>query len=679
MRLKEWMPPLGFGLLVMTAAAGAQDSVSEGANRPDAERPLEEVLVTAHPLSGEGLAQASDVLVGEELARKLDTNIGATLAQQPGIRSASFGKAVGRPVIHGLGGPRVRIMEDRIDALDVSVTSTDHAVTIEPFVAERIEVLKGSAALLYGSGAIGGVVDIHTGRIPHEVPEAAISGGIETRFDTNTNGNATSIKLNGGRGKLAWHLDGTQKDGDDYDIPGFSISAAQQALDLAGGLGTGGTLPGSAFNFTTFAGGVSYVEDWGFVGASVSRLEADYGLPGGVIEDPTEIGTPTLDVEQTRTDFELGITNPFGFFSSLNVRLGVNDYTHQELEPDGAVATTFDNEAWELRTELVYETDSWSGAFGVQHTQRDFSALGEEAFVPPVESSDTGLFWVTERPFARFDLEGGLRIGRVEHEPDVADDESFTVYAASLGAVVPFSEVLQLSVIADYSSRAPIAEELFSNGPHLASRAFELGDAGLDNERAVNLSAQLSADAPLWNATATVYYTRFRDFIFEQATGAIIEGLTEFQFTQDDARFVGVDAEASAQLVAWEGGDLWLRVLFDTVDAELDGGGNNNLPRIPSLRYGAGVEAKWGVVSASVDYVRTTRQSEVAEVELVTSGYDDLRAYLGAEFRVGEVTLATFVSGKNLTDTEQRAHTSFIKDFAPAPGRTIEAGLRVLF
>ncbi len=183
-----------------------------------AEEMIEDVIVVAHPLSGEVLSQAADVLEGGELERKLSTNIGATLSKQLGIHSGSFGSAVGRPVIHGLGKPRVKIMEDRIETLDVSVTSGDHAVSVEPFIAVRIEVLKGAGILLYGSGAIGGVVDVHTGRIPHYLCDRSLSGGFETRHNLNSDGKATSLKLNGSEGIVAWHVDGTRKNANNYDI-----------------------------------------------------------------------------------------------------------------------------------------------------------------------------------------------------------------------------------------------------------------------------------------------------------------------------------------------------------------------------------------------------------------------------------------------------------------------------
>lgn len=659
---------------------------------------IEEIVVIAHPLSGEGLSQASEVLQGAELDRKRSASIGDTLGREPGIHSAQFGKTAGRPVIHGLGGPRVRIMEDRIDTLDVSVTSADHAVSIEPFIAERIEVLKGPSTLLYGSGAIGGVVDVHTGRIPHAVPEKTISGGLETRFDNNTDGNTTAVKLNGGGGSFAWHLDGAFRDGDEYEIPGFAESATLRALEEAeeaaeGGAGgeeeeeVSGYLPGSQFETKSFAGGASYVFDRGFFGVSIGRIDSDYGLPGGhgheegegEEEEEEEEGNPLLELEQTRTDLELGITDPFGSFTGLNVRLGINDYEHREIEPNGEVATNFSNEAWELRAELLYEWDQISGAFGIQHTDREFSALGEEAFVPPVDTQDTGLFWVAERNFDGFDLEGGLRFGKVRHDPQVGSDEDFTTYSVSLGVVAPVGDAWQFGAVADYSSRAPVSEELYSNGPHLVTNAFELGDPNLDNERAVNLAATLRFESDVWDATVTAYVTEFTDYIYEQATGAEEDGLAVFQFQQNDARFIGIDLETNAQVAQWDGGSLKLRAMADYVSAELDVSGDDDVPRIPPFRYGLGFELNQGIFTASVDYVHVDDQDDVSPAELPTSDYDDLTAYVGVDIPFGEGSFNLFLAGKNLTDDEQRLHTSFIKDLAPAPGRTVELGLRLLF
>lgn len=636
---------------------------------------IEEVVVIAHPLSGEGLSQAVDVLQGDELDRKAQSNLGATLSKQPGVHSAAFGAAVGRPVIHGLSGPRVRIMEDRIDTLDVSVTSGDHAVAVEPFIAERIEVIKGASTLLYGSGAIGGVVDVHTGRIPHEMPER-ISGGIETRYDSNTDGNTTVMKLNGGSGRAAWHLDGTSKEGDDYEIPGFARSSRLRAVVAGDGAETGGTLPGSAFESTSGAVGASYIDDWGLVGISVSRIDAEYGLPG----TSDAAGSPILALEQTRSDFELALENPFSIFSGLNIRAGANDYQHQEIEPDGAVATDFANDAWEARLELVYESSPWRGAFGLQHTDKRFSAVGEEAFIPPVDTIDTGGFWVGERSFETFDLETGFRFGRVAHDAITGSDSSFLTYALSIGGVVPFGDEWQWALIGDLASRAPVAEELYANGPHLVTGTFERGSETLDSERALNLSSTLQYVGDVWRITTTAYYTEFKDFIYQQSTGEQVDGLPVVAYSQDDATFFGLDVEIGAKIADWDSGEAHLTGIFDFVDAEVETGGSSNLPRTPPSRFGIGVDVQWKLAQFELKYMRVNDQDDVSELEFESDGYNDLTAYLGLRVPFSTArTVELFLSGKNLMDDEQRIHTSFIKKFAPAPGRTVEMGARLRF
>lgn len=663
-----------------------------------AEHLIENVVVVAHPLSGEGLSQAVDILEGPELERKATTNIGATLAKQPGIHSAPFGNAVGRPIIHGLGGARVKIMEDRIDTLDVSVTSGDHAVSIEPFIAERIEVLKGAGALLYGSGAIGGVVDIHTGRIPHHIPQKSISGGVETRFNDNDDANTASIKLNGGINHFAWHLDATRKDSDDYKITGETESARLHASETAESEADtdeheeyeGDTLPGSAFKFESAAFGGSYIKDWGFIGLSISDTDATYGLPGHAEHHEEEEGeehheeeegeTPTLVLKQTRTDFELGLDNPFNAITSINVRVGVNDYEHQEIEPNGEVATRFSNQAWESRAEFVFDVNEWTNVLGAQYSQRDFSALGEEAFIQPVDTTESGLFWLAERSLFNFDLEAGLRVGQTKHKPSAAANTDFSNYSASLGAIIPLSNFWQLNMIADYSSRAPVAEELYANGPHLTTNSFERGNASLDSESAINFSATLQYQDERWSASITTYQTEFSDFIYQQATGEQLDDLPVFAYQQNDATFVGADIELAAKLFQQSNKPILLKALFDFVDAEVDVSGNQHLPRTPPSRYGLGLEAEWGRFSGSIDYLRVDEQLDTAASELATDAYNDLSAY--AEFKhtlTDTASLTGFLQGKNLTNDEQRAHTSFIKDLAPAPARTIEVGFRLAF
>ncbi|MDZ7670922.1 MAG: TonB-dependent receptor [Gammaproteobacteria bacterium] len=593
------------------AAAQSDDAGSQ---------PIETITVIAHPLSAEGLALSSEILEGEDLAKKLGSSIGETVGYEPGVHSANFGQAASRPVIHGLSGPRVRIMEDRIDSLDVSVTSADHAVTIEPFIADRIEILKGPSTLLYGSGAIGGVVDVHTGRIPHERADRPLSGSGEVRRNDNGERETAALRLDGGAGSIAWHADAFSREADNYDIPGFAESRALRAQEEAEhGDEEGhdedhdeedhedevrGTLPGSALDVKGGAVGLSFVGDRGFIGASVSRLDAEYGLPGGheheegeegeeehEEEHGEEEGNPLLDLKQTRVDFEAGLANPFRGFESMNVRIGYNDYEHEEIEPNGEVATLFENKAIETRIELTHAPlAGWRGAFGVQFQDRDFSAVGEEAFIAPVDTRSLGAFWVAERQFDNFELEAGARLEQVDIDPSEAGSQDFTGYAASLGIVIPAGEYWSVGLLADFSARAPIAEELFSNGPHLATSAFEIGNPNLNEEKAFSVSGNLRYAGDAWFFNGTLYYNRFSDFIFESPTGDEEDGLPVFVFLQEDADFFGFDAELRRTVATWDNGSLEASAMFDTVSAELDVSGNDKVPASSAhpLRCGSG-------------------------------------------------------------------------------------------
>ena len=715
-----------FTKLLPLALAGCLPALVYGEEAPSerADSIIAEVLVIGHPLSAEGLVQAHDVLAGEELDRKVADSIGATVANEPGIHNSSFGVAAGRPVIHGLDGARVRVLEDRIDTLDVSVTSGDHAVTVDPYIADRIEILKGSATLLYGSGAIGGVVDTHTGRIPHEDPDR-ITGKLDVRAGDNGDGKNGSFRLDGGGGNFAWHLDGFARERDDYEIPGYAESARFMAMEEEHGHDEDddheegedhdeeedhededehageeepvyGMVPGSGLETYGGAAGFSFVSERGFIGVSVSRMESEYGIPGHSHahghdehdededheeeEEHGEEGTPFVDLKQTRIDIEAALIDPLPGFDNLNLRLGINDYEHQEVEGSGEVGTAFENDAWEARAELTHsDWAGWNGAVGAQYGDREFSVVGEEAFTPPVDTRSFGLFWVGERSFSGVQLEAGARYGHVKHQPTTGGSDSFSGVSASLGAIVPLGDIWRARLLADYSTRAPGGEELYSDGPHLATSSFEIGDRDLDEEKAVNLSASLDAQGERWSVRANVYLIEFNDFVFQRATGEEEDGLDVRQFSQADATFTGLDLEAAATVAVWEAGSLELSAFYDIVSADLDVSGNDNLPRIPPQRAGVGLELDWGNLDFNVDYVRAFKQDDVADFELITDAYDELRAYLGWGGDWGETSLTVFVQGRNLTDDKQRLHTSIVKDLVPQPGRTIEAGVRVAF
>jgi iron complex outermembrane receptor protein len=703
-----------FVLSLLSVAVSGAVQAETAANQE-----IEEIIVRAHPLSAEGLAQPISVLTGAALRRVLSPSLAETLRDVPGVHSSNFGQAVGRPVIRGLGGPRVKVMEDRIDSLDVSVSSPDHMTMIEPFTAKSIEVLKGPSTLLYGSGAIGGVVDVHTGRIPHEVPDS-LSGSLELRGADNADQQTAAGRIDGGAGNFAFHADGFYRSADEYEIPGFAESAAFRALEEAeGGHGDEdhddehgeehgdehgdeeafGVLPNSQLEAQGGAIGGSYVGDRGFFGISISSYDAEYGLPGhshGHEEDEeahgdedhdeeghdegAEEGGSILDLSQTRFDIEAGLETPFAGIKAMNFRLGYNDYEHVEFEGSGEEGTVFATKAFESRLEFTHdEFFGFEGATGVQLSNREFSAVGEEAFVQPVDTQTLGLFYVGQRSFGSLGLEAGVRYEHVEQDPTVGRARDFDLGSASLGLIQPLSDGWTLSGQLDYSSRAPVAEELFSDGPHLATQTFEIGDPNLNEETAANLSAMLRYDLGSLNYSLSAYITKFSDFIYEANTGLEMDELPVLQYTQADATFSGFEADASWQAMTWQSGGLSLNAGFDMVTARLDSGENRNLPRIPPQRLRLGAVMDWNGWLGEVSWRRVYDQNDIGFGEIRTEGFDDLRLHLNYTMDLGVSSVELSLSGRNLTDDEQRYHTTFIKDLAPQPGRTIEAGVRVHF
>jgi len=705
---------------VVLGALSLSTSLNVQAQKLADQDPIEELVVKAHPLFQDGLAQSLTVLSGDELAEKTLNSLGATIAGEAGIHSASFGAAVGRPVIHGLGAARVKVTEDRIDSLDVSVTSTDHAVTVEPFIADQISILKGASTLIYGSGAIGGVVDVQTGRIASELTGDPFSGRVELRANDNGDGENAAFRLDGETtGGFAWHVDGFSKKADAYEIPGFVESSqlrAQEAAELADALANGetveveeeerGELEGSELDIQGGSLGLSYVFDRGFVGISIGRTEGEYGLIGAheeegeddggdenfsslqIVEaEEEEEGTGIIELEQTRVDVEAELRFESSVFEKVNFRFGINDYEHSEIEGSGELGSLFENDAWEGRIELTHTPVlGFDGVIGLQLNDREFSAVGEEAFVEPVDSDTQAIFWVGERHFGEFDIETGLRFEQVDYEPTGTNDEGvpfedtgFSTFSASIGGVLQVTDALKLSALLDYSERAPTIEELYSNGAHLATQSFEIGDENLNEESVVGFTFTGQYDIGALSLSATFYAMEFDDFIYQEDTGAFEDGLRVLEYRQDDSSFVGIDFKAKLGLGQVGQGDLALNALFDIVDAEIDVSGNDNLPRIPADRFGLGLDwasEQWDV---ALNYVHVNSQNDTAAFELASSSYNDVSVRVSRSFAFGEDELSLFIQGRNLTDDDQRNHVSFVKDFAPAPGRTFEVGARFSF
>lgn len=652
-------------LLPFTAPGQAAPDEPGAAGSRRHERELEQIVVTAIPNAEPGaeLLRPAAVLGGAELEQRRTNTIGGTVAREAGVQSGTFGPAVGRPIIRGLEGARVQVLQSGVSSLDVSTVSADHAVTIEPFLADQIEILKGPSTLLFGSGAIGGVVNMVDGRIA-EAPVEGFGGRAELHGNTVNNERAGMVRLDAGNGAAAMHVDYVRRDGDDFDLPD-------------------GSLLNSAIDQKSGAAGAGYASDAGFLGVSFSRYDSLYGIPLGPSNAEPEAGEEAeeirLDQEQTRVDVRGGIYSPWTWLDKLSFRFADNDYEHVELA-DGEIGTRFTNDAWEGRIEAVHAGfGGWTGAFGYQASSRDFAAIGAEAFVPPTTTDDWGLFLIERREFEPFELELGARYDSVESETDTGLSSDHSPVSLSAAGLWRFSEAWHASLNLDRAQRAPVAEELYSDGPHEATGSFEIGAADLDQETANQVEMGLHYHQGAIEAKLAAYYNRFNDFIYLAETGLEDpeEGLPIRLWSQDDAEFRGVEGELRWRFAENASGDWNLRAIGDLVEGELRDGAK--LPRIAPARLGAELNWDRGPWRAALGAIHYFEQDDVAEFEQPTSGFTLVDAHVSYAFAVGATEWEAFLDGTNLGDTEARLHTSLLRDRSPVPGLGVQFGLRAFF
>ena len=693
---------------------------------------LDSVIVTASPLpdTAENLIRPVEVLAGARLDEARSNSLGNTVNKLPGVQSSYFGPGVGRPIIRGFDGARVQVLSDGLGSGDVSTVSVDHAVTIEPFLADQIEVLKGPATLLYGSGAIGGAVNVVDGRIPQVATDQPLQGRAELRAGSVNDERTGMARLDGtsASGNLVFHFDALHRETGDYDIPGYAESAGHLAEEgEAPDPATRGRLANSALRTDSGGLGVTWIGDRGFLGVGYSLFNTRYGVPGhehaheeGDDHDHDHAhehdedahageGGVHIVMDQRRGELRGGLDD-LGPFASLRVKIAQTDYTHTEFEGD-EVGTVFENESTEGRVELVHRPwAGWDGAFGLQWAQRDFEAVGDEAFVPASQTRDAGLFWIGHRQFDALRLELGARHDRNEIDIDNAGpaarpDRDFGTTSISTALRWDVSDAFHLSLGLDRAQRSPTAEELYSSGLHVATGSVELGDAGLDPETANRAEIGLHWHNGPLTLGASLYHVRYADFIYLADTGIEEHDGPLRAWTQDDARFNGAEASAEWNF-ADNGSGLWnLRVFGDVVRARLSGSGSGtreleisvphgdhahdysvdlarggNLPRIAPWRVGGELRWERGPLRASLGTVRYAGQDRVAEFEHATPGYTLVDAHLAwhADTAHGNAW-EIFLDGSNLLDEEARVHTSFLNDVAPLPGRGVSFGARVFF
>ncbi|MBW8807535.1 MAG: TonB-dependent receptor [Lysobacter sp.] len=657
---------LALTLALPFTQAVAQDAAgpsSPSDTRHDKATSLDAVVVTATPLqsSAEELAQPVEVLSGEKLDEARGATLGETVGKLPGVQSSNFGAGVGRPIIRGMEGPRVGVMTGGLASQDVSTVSQDHNAAVEPFLADQIEVLKGPATLLYGSGAIGGVVNIVDGRIAEKPLDETVSGRAEVRRSSVSNGvtGMARVDASGADGALVLHADGVYRNNDDYDTPL-------------------GRQRNSFVDTKTGALGASLVGDVGFLGFSAARYEDKYGNagePGNAEEGESPVH---IDMRQNRFELKGGINQDFGIFSGLRASVANTEYEHTEFE-GSEIGTRFLNDATEGRLELTHKPlAGWVGAIGLQGYDRTFQAIGEEAFVPKTKTRAAGLFVTEQRKWDQLQIELGARIDKVESSPSGAAKRDFNPLSLSAGAMWKFTDAWRLTFNVDRAERAPAEEELFANGLHAATASFEIGNADLRKERANQFELGLHYHGSMFEAKLAAYQTRFDGFIYLVDTGAFEEGNPVRQWSQADATFTGFEGEAIAHVFDGDAGKFDVRLFGDTVRAKLDNGGGN-LPRIAPSRIGG--ELRWDADSwrASLGATRYMKQDKVALNETPTDGYTLVDAHMAYHWDAGNLGYEVFLDGTNLTDQVARVHTSFLKDSVILPGRGVDFGVRVFF
>jgi len=663
----------------------------------------ESTIIVTSPLrhAAHDVLGSTTVLRRDDLQRALRASLGDTLATLPGMSATSFGPAASRPVLRGQQGERVRVLLDGIGSIDVSNTSADHAVAIDPLNADRIEVLRGPATLLYGPSAIGGVINVVDRRLPEILQETPISLKGQASFASAADDASIAGSMNARLGgSLIAHLSGSWRKTGDLAIPGQAESRILRATEAAGGDGhdgdaVAGRLANSDLRTHTVAAGLSSVGANSHIGVVVSRYGAFYGVPGHTHDEghgtadednvrlmaaiPVDDEGVRIRQRQTRVDVKAGMMFDNGMIERVALRYGWARYTHRELE-GGATGTLFRNRGQEGRLEIVQmPRGRWRGVLGAQFAHRLFDAVGAEAFVPRNTSRQLGLFSVQEWESETLHLELGARLDHVQsHAPTIGVRRAFTTFSASAGVQWQFVPGWRIGLTASRNARAPSPEELFANGPHAATSSFEIGDPDFHVERARSLEANLRGDFGRLSLKAAAYLVEYDNFITDRPTGATIDDLPVFRFTQANARFRGVEIESTLTILQVGSNTLMLDLTGDLVRAR-DTEAGTPLPRIPAARLIVGLEWQSPRLDARVDVQMTAAQSRRAPFELPTEGHAFLNATLAWRPLPDSQALTVMVQAANLANREGRLHASYLKDLTPLPGRDIRLSVRAEF
>ena len=684
---------MSFSKNILTLSILAIASSTTFAEEETKVQQLATIEIKAHPLerNAADFAVADHVVEKKELTEKSVT-LGDALAGEIGIHTNQFGAGSSRPVIRGQDGARVKVLQNASENIDVSALSPDHAVTVDPLLAKKIEVIQGPSTLLYGAGTVGGLVNVTDSKIPTQMPENGYEGNVGLRYNTGSDEKLASAGVTLGLGdQVALRLEGLKREANDYIAPDyFHEGEKERRVDNTFAKGQ------------TINVGLSWIYDRGFTGISYSNRQDQYGLPGHSHEyeschlhglslhcgehdhdeeghdhedhDHAHEAGPWIDLKSERYDVRTELDDPFAGFKKLRAQASYTDYQHDEIEED-TIATRFKNKGYDGRLELVHNPlGAWEGVIGTQYGQQKLELTGEEAFLAPNTTKKWSVFALEHAQLNDVHVELAARVDQQKIDIDDSSKKDFdgSAFSVSGAANWEFAPNYKLSLVTSHQERLPLAQELYADGGHFATNTYELGNDQLSKEKSNNVELGFHYDDNTFDYHVHVYHNWFDDYIYAQT----LDRYKDFrlvQYAQDKAKFYGAEAEAGYQISPI----YKLSVFGDYVRGKID---NDNAPRVPAGRLGTKLNADfddhW---SGSAEYYHVFQQDKIAAYETDSQSYNMLNlgvAYSGNYSNVSDYRV--FLNANNLLDDQVYQHASFLSTI-PQVGRNFTVGMNFSF
>ena len=648
----------------------------------------------------QGLLSPNKILAGDELQNKLAGTLGATLANELGVSATGYGAGASRPVMRGLEGARVQILQNGLSVGDVSSISADHAVANPIQNAHQIEILRGASALVYGSGSSGGLVNVVSDRIVTSMPDM-VSGAINTNYETVNQGKTANIEVDAPAGPLALHFDSAVSNSNNYQIPGYAEQGGPNANwsinpNQPVNVPYSGKLPFSYSNQNSLGLGATYIRADGYTGVSLERMNHNYGIPtneGGFIQQ-----------SQNRYDFSHQTNDPFDGFSSIKISAANTNYQHTEFTNTGVAATQWNNTATEARVEMMHKEFLGSkGVIGAQVNGATLNATdlssNNYAIVPQTKSNSSALFWVEEGRYGPVKTSLGARYSYAGQNPNLAtqfpspssqgvpssygpptlQNRQFNLMSYSAGGMLDVARGYGLGLSYTVSQRAPTPQELYSYGPHDSTATFDIGNANLATETSHNVELSFQKTLGLFRSKASLYHNQFSNYIYGFYTGgySTVNNFSVVQASQASANIKGAEGELTYN---WNQNGVGGRVFGDISQGSFNAGGN--LPLQPAPRLGSELAYQRDGWLTSATYIYSYQQNRLATWEVgPTPSYNLVNANLSYTERVGKINWTGYVMLKNLLNEEIRYATSpmAVRLYAPQPGRSLMVGVRAAF